>query len=97
MTAYLQQHLGLDEHAANELRIHYWRYYGATLSGLIKHHNTDPVHFLWHTHQFPELPNMVLRQPRPSPCSEKIAGQETGFFKCSVSLCVCRIEAARRG
>ena len=63
MTAYLQQHLGLDERAASELRRHYWLRYGATLSGMMKHHGTDPAHFLWHTHQFPELHKMVLREP----------------------------------
>ena len=64
MTAYLQQHLGLNEKAASELRMHYWQRYGATLSGMMKHHDTDPVHFLWHTHQFPELQRMVLSEPR---------------------------------
>ena len=64
MTAYLQQHLQLDEAAANALRLHYWHRYGATLSGLMRHHGTDPAHFLWHTHQFPELERMVLLEPR---------------------------------
>jgi putative hydrolase of the HAD superfamily len=64
MTAYLQRYLRLDEEAANDLRVHYWRRYGATLSGLMRHHGTDPGHFLWHTHQFPDLPKMVLRDPR---------------------------------
>ena len=59
MTAYLQQHLQLDETAANALRMHYWQRYGATLSGLMRHHDTKPEHFLWHTHQFPELARMV--------------------------------------
>lgn len=64
MTAYLQQHLQLDETEADALRVHYWRRYGATLSGLMRHHGTDPDHFLWHTHQFPELDKMVVREPR---------------------------------
>jgi len=29
MTAYLQRYLQLDEAAANDLRMHYWRRYGA--------------------------------------------------------------------
>ena len=49
MNAYLQAHLGLDEAAAGELRRHYWHRYGATLLGLMRHHATDPKHFLWHT------------------------------------------------
>lgn len=59
MTAYVQSELGLDEAAANQLRIDYWHRYGATLTGLMRNHGTDPEHFLWHTHQFPELARML--------------------------------------
>ncbi len=61
MTAYLQRHLQLSLTDANALRQHYWRRYGATLAGLMRHHGTDPAHFLLHTHQFPELDKMVVR------------------------------------
>ena len=79
MTAYLQRHLGLDELAAGELRMHYWQRYGATLSGMMKHHGTDPGHFLWHTHQFPELPVMVLREPRLRHVLKKLQGKKLVF------------------
>lgn len=79
MTAYLQQHLQLDEAAANALRIHYWHRYGATLSGLMKHHGTDPRHFLWHTHQFPKLPQMVLREPRLRHVLRRLPGKKVIF------------------
>jgi putative hydrolase of the HAD superfamily len=79
MTAYLQQHLQLDEAAANELRMHYWRRYGATLSGLMRHHGTKPEHFLWHTHQFPELERMVLREPRLRHVLKALPGRKVVF------------------
>ncbi|MEO6975039.1 MAG: pyrimidine 5'-nucleotidase [Gallionella sp.] len=79
MTAYLQEYLQLDEAAANELRMHYWQRYGATLSGLMKHHGTDPAHFLWHTHQFPELDRMVLREPRLRHVLKKLPGRKMVF------------------
>lgn len=79
MTAYLQQHLQLDEAAANELRVHYWQRYGATLSGLMRHHGTDPEHFLWHTHQFPELNRMVLRDPRLRHVLKALPGRKVVF------------------
>ena len=60
MTAYLAEHLGLSEDAANRLRVEYWHRYGATLTGLMRHHGTDPHHFLHHTHQFPRLRPMVV-------------------------------------
>lgn len=79
MTAYLQQHLQLDEAAANALRMEYWRRYGATLNGLMRHHGTDPRHFLWHTHQFPDLPGMVLCQPRLRHLLKQLPGRKMVF------------------
>jgi len=79
MTAYLQQHLQLEERAANELRLHYWQRYGATLSGLIRHHGTDPEHFLWHTHQFPVLHQMVLCVPRLRHVLKLLPGKKVIF------------------
>jgi putative hydrolase of the HAD superfamily len=79
MTAYVQQHLQLDEAGANELREHYWQRYGATLSGLMRHHGTDPDHFLWHTHQFPELERMVLREPRLRHVLKNLPGRKVVF------------------
>lgn len=61
MTQYLMTHLALSEADANDLRRHYWLRYGATLHGLMRHHGTDPHHFLHHTHQFPQLENMILK------------------------------------
>ena len=63
MTAYLQAALDLDEQAAGELRQHYWRRYGATLLGLMRHHGTDPGHFLSETHRFADLSSMIRKEP----------------------------------
>lgn len=60
MTRYVMEQLALDEASANELRVRYWRRYGATLLGLVRHHGTDARHFLWHTHQFPRLHSMLV-------------------------------------
>lgn len=76
MTAYLQQHLRLDEAEAGALRRHYWQRYGATLLGLIRHHDTDPRHFLWHTHQFPDLPRMVVGEPRLRHALRRLPGRK---------------------
>ena len=79
MTAYLQQHLQLDQPAANLLRMQYWKRYGATLSGMMQHHATDPEHFLWHTHQFPALRQMVIREPRLRVTLKKLSGKKLVF------------------
>ena len=84
MTAYLQQHLQLDEAAAGELRRHYWRRYGATLLGLMRHHDTDPAHFLWHTHQFPDLRRMVVGEPLLRHALRRLPGRKFVFSNAPV-------------
>lgn len=79
MTAYLQKHLQLDEQAANALRVDYWIRYGATLSGMMRHHGTEPDHFLWHTHQFPLLQQMVLREPHLRQILMRLPGKKLVF------------------
>jgi putative hydrolase of the HAD superfamily len=60
MTAYLERHLALSRDEANTLRMQYWRRYGATLLGLMRHHGTDPQHFLVETHRFDRLHDMMV-------------------------------------
>ena len=79
MVAYLQQHLKLDEQAANALRMDYWQRYGATLSGMMRHHGTNPAHFLSATHQFPALPQMVVHEPRLRHALNKLPGRKLVF------------------
>ena len=64
MTQYIMDELQLDEIEACQLRQHYWRIYGATLKGLMRHHGIDPHHFLHSTHQFPQLADMVVQNKR---------------------------------
>jgi len=84
MNSYLQQHLQLDEKAAGELRQDYWRRYGATLLGLMRHHDTDPGHFLWHTHQFPDLKPMVVREPLLRHALRRLRGRKFVFSNAPV-------------
>ena len=60
MRQYIERHLGVDKDEANRIRQDYWQRYGATLLGLMRHHGTDPRHFLRETHQFPNLARMVV-------------------------------------
>lgn len=62
MTRYVAEHLAIDHEAANALRVKFWHRYGATLTGLMRNHGTDPHHFLWHTHQFPDLGRMLVAE-----------------------------------
>ncbi|MBA4314910.1 MAG: pyrimidine 5'-nucleotidase [Alcaligenaceae bacterium] len=61
MTRYLAEHLALDPQQASELRTQYWLRYGATLLGMMRHHQTNPHHFLASTHRFEGLKKLSSR------------------------------------
>jgi putative hydrolase of the HAD superfamily len=52
MTGFVMRHLDIEREPADRLRTDYWRRYGATLLGLIRHHGVDPHAFLRETHDF---------------------------------------------
>jgi putative hydrolase of the HAD superfamily len=52
MTDYVERALGVDRPEANRLRTMYWRRYGATLLGLVRHHGVDAHDFLRACHDF---------------------------------------------
>lgn len=55
MTSYIVEHLGVEEAAATTLRQRYWKRYGATLLGMVRHHAVKAAHFLEQTHRLPGL------------------------------------------
>lgn len=79
MTQYIMDHLNLNEDEAHKLRKHYWRVYGATLKGLVRHHNTNPYHFLEETHQLENLHNMVIQVKRLRHMLNGIKGRKLVF------------------
>lgn len=79
MTQYIMDKLELDETAAHSLRQHYWRIYGATLKGLMRHHGVDPYHFLTETHQLIQLPEMVLQTRRLRHLLQTLHGRKAIF------------------
>lgn len=64
MNAYLAQVLGDGETPAdpahvNAVRNHYWKRYGATLLGMIRHHDVRAEDFLREAHRFDDLSDMI--------------------------------------
>lgn len=84
MTEYVQTHLNLSEADANALRHRYWQRYGATILGLIRHHGTDPAHFLWHTHQFPDLHRVLVAEPMLRATLIRLPGRKFVFSNAPV-------------
>jgi putative hydrolase of the HAD superfamily len=79
MTHYIMDALTLDETEAHSLRQHYWRVYGATLKGLMRHHGVDPYHFLNETHKLITLPEMVLQTKRLRHMLQTLHGRKVIF------------------
>ena len=79
MRDYICCHLGLDETEATQLRQQYWKRYGATLLGLMRHHDVDPRHFLHHTHQFHDLSGMVVTERCLNAKLQRLRGRKIIF------------------
>jgi len=64
MVEFVAAELSLGQAEADALRVAYWRRYGATLLGMIRHHGVDAHRFLRETHRFPDLERIVRRDLR---------------------------------
>ena len=60
-------------------RRHYWLQYGATLSGMVPHHGTDPEHFLRTTHDLPDCQRMVGCLPGVRDAQRRLTGRKIVF------------------
>ncbi len=79
MTDYLATALGLMPEHAGQLRLDYWRRYGATLTGMMRHHGTDPRQFLRETHAFPNLPRMLVFERAVKAMLRRLPGRKIVF------------------
>ncbi len=84
MNAYMAQLLGDGEKPADNATVDaartlYWEKYGATLLGLIKHHNVKPAEFLDLTHQLDPLPGMMRFEPGLANLLRRLPGRKILF------------------
>jgi putative hydrolase of the HAD superfamily len=79
INAYLRRYFGVDAAGADEIRDRFWRTYGTTLNGLMRHHGADPRHFLRETHVFPELADMVVHENALKHALARLGGTKLVF------------------
>lgn len=79
MVNYIMDKLQLSASDAENLRQHYWKMYGATLKGLVLHHQIDALDFLRQTHHFPDLENMVIQSELLRKVLKKLPGRKCVF------------------
>lgn len=79
INAYLKRRFDVDDAGADAMRQHFWRRYGTTLNGLMRHHGTDPREFLRETHVFPELAGMVVHENALRHALARLGGRKLVF------------------
>ncbi len=79
MALYIQRELHLNEADAVAMRQQFWRAYGATLKGLIKHHGTNPEKFLRETHRFDSLESLLVFDRALPGILKKLPGKKIVF------------------
>ena len=79
INAYLKREFGIDDAGADAMRQSFWRRYGTTLKGLMRHHGADPRRFLRETHVFPELAGMVVRENALRHALARLGGKKLVF------------------
>ena len=76
---FLKKQFGVDDEGASRMRRDFWLRYGTTLRGLVRHHGTDPKHFLAETHVFPELADMVVHENAVKHALARLGGTRLVF------------------
>jgi putative hydrolase of the HAD superfamily len=76
MTDYMVEHLGLERGHANALRGQYLHRYGATLLGLVRHHDVRAAHFLNETHRLPGLEALLHGHPHDFAALDALPGRK---------------------
>src|SRR5258706_1826606 len=79
INAYLRRYFNVDEAGADQIPPTFWRTYGTTLNGLIRHHGADPRHFLRETHVVPELAGLVVHENALKHALERLRGTKRVF------------------
>jgi putative hydrolase of the HAD superfamily len=94
MTLYLAQTLGVGEAEAGRVRREYWTRYGATLTGMMRLHGTDPHHFLRETHRFTDLPRILVFERGLRAMLRRLPGRKLVFTNAPLQYARAVLEAA---
>lgn len=79
INAYLKRRFEIDDAGADAMRQKFWRRYGTTMNGLMRHHDEHPRRFLKETHVFPELAEMVDHENSLKHALARLGGRKLIF------------------
>ncbi len=81
MNRFIAQVLGTPDQPASAAvvdaaRVAYWKRYGATLLGMVKHHDVRQEDFLREAHRFDDLPAMIRAEPGLQAMLRRLPGRK---------------------
>lgn len=76
---YVVEHVGVTVDEANALRQKYWKRYGATLLGLVRHHGVRAAHFLEQTHRMPGMEGRLRMSRHDRAALARLPGRKVVF------------------
>ncbi|AKJ31311.1 pyrimidine 5'-nucleotidase [Caldimonas brevitalea] len=76
MNDYIRRTLQVSAEEADFLRRDYWRRYGATLLGLVRHHQISATDFLHVTHQLPGLEERLRAHAHDKAALKRLPGRK---------------------
>ena len=99
---YISKSVKINITEADNLRQKYWDNYGATLEGLIKHHNINPTEFLEETHTLENFEELIVPMPDLIKVLSSINGQKILYTNAPKNytnkvLKICQIEGYFNG
>lgn len=65
ITCYMVEEVGIPRDEVDDLRRSYWKRYGLTMRGLMRHHGVDPEHYLSYVH---DIDVGAILSPDPELC-----------------------------
>ncbi len=75
MTHAVQESAGCDLQTANALRLQYWKRYGATVIGMVRHHGVNAQDFLQRSHDF-DIPSLIHAEPGVARTLNRLPGRK---------------------
>lgn len=79
MTRFISNKLNVPLTEASLIRAEYWVTYGATLEGLVRHHNIDASEFLTACHSLPEITPLISAEPKLRINLNRLLGSKAVF------------------
>lgn len=94
INAFMTDQAGIDAADVNHLRVRYWKDYGVTLQGLIRHHGVNPEEYLHYVHDV-DVRSRIKPDPELRQVLQEMSQQKVIFTngsRCHVDRVLAALE-----